>query len=47
MNCWDYPIGADISSAPWNEIDMTDEEYEQYQDEKEYFEEIFYAKDDI
>lgn len=47
MNCWDYPIGSDTSFAPWNQTDMTDKEYEQYQDEKEYFEEIFYDKDDI
>lgn len=47
MNCWDYPIGADDSSAPWNQTDMTEEEYEQYQDKKDYFKELFYCKDNI
>jgi hypothetical protein len=45
---WYYPCGAEFdSSALWNQTDMTEEEYEQYQDEKDYFKELFYNKDDI
>lgn len=45
---WYYPCGAELnSSAPWNQTDMTEEEYEQYQDEKDYFKELFYCKDNI
>lgn len=43
-----YPLGTEFdSAAPWNQTDMTEEEYEQYQDKKDYFKELFYCKDNI
>lgn len=45
---WYYPEGAEFdNNAPWNQNNITEEEYEQYQDEKDYFKELFYHKDNI